>query len=64
MSALFSSFRFRAVAGRHRDADVGADNDGMAVEQIGFADVCRRRASSDRILRPRHTACMIATCRS
>ena len=29
---------FIAVAGRHRDADAGADDDGMAVEQIGLAD--------------------------
>ena len=27
-----------AVAGRHGDADAGADHDGMAVEQIGIAD--------------------------
>jgi hypothetical protein len=27
-----------AVAGRHSDADAGADDDGMAVQQIGVAD--------------------------
>ena len=27
-----------AIAGRHRDADAGADHDRMAVEQIGLAD--------------------------
>ena len=38
IGALQQLLGFVAVAGRHRDADAGADDDGVSVEQIGLAD--------------------------
>ena len=57
VGALQQLFGLLTVAGRHRDADAGADHDGMAVEQIGLADrlqqaLCQQR----RVLGPRHAA--------
>ena len=48
---------FVAVAGRHRDADAGADDDGMAVEQIGIADRLQQPLGEQHgILGPRQPA--------
>jgi hypothetical protein len=38
IGALQELLGFVAVAGRHCDAHAGADDDGMAIQQIGFAD--------------------------
>ena len=48
---------FIAVAGRHRNADAGADHDGMPVQKIGIADGVQQAPRQERrILGPRHPA--------
>jgi hypothetical protein len=57
VGVLQQFFGVVAVAGGHRDPDGGADDDGMAVEQIGVADPLQQPpAQQHRILGPRQAA--------
>ena len=57
VGVLQKLFGLVAVAGRHRNADAGADHDGMAVEQIGFADRLQQPPGQQHgVLRPRQPA--------